>query len=147
MLYNPGYLGSLSLIIETASIFLSKLTRIIVKSAIQFALLSTLFLSLSACSYLRSLEDTVPGYKITVIQGNELSEEQLNQLRTGMTKQEVSALLGKPQLNNPFRKDTWHYVYTVVRGGKFLEKKSVTLVFSGDALTNILSNPERALTN
>ncbi|MFH4415811.1 MAG: outer membrane protein assembly factor BamE [Neisseriaceae bacterium] len=117
------------------------------KSAIQFALLSTLFLSLSACSYLRSLEDTVPGYKITVIQGNELSEEQLNQLRTGMTKQEVSALLGKPQLNNPFRKDTWHYVYTVVRGGKFLEKKSVTLVFSGDALTNILSNPERALTN
>ncbi|MCV2503876.1 MAG: outer membrane protein assembly factor BamE [Neisseriaceae bacterium] len=111
-------------------------------SIIKFTALSLLALSLGACSTFWKKEDNVPGYKITVVQGNELTENQFSQLHVGMNKEDVKQLLGEPQLKNPFRDDSWHYVYTVSKANKFLKKSDLVLQFSGDSLTNISGNPE-----
>lgn len=116
--------------------------RIIVNSLSKFALLYLLIVGLSACSSFMKQEDRALGYKITVIQGNELSQEQLDQLRVGMTKEEVQLLLGIPQLKNPFRNDTWYYVYTTIKADQLLRKNSLVLQFSGNMLMDISVSPE-----
>ncbi|QRN41861.1 MAG: outer membrane protein assembly factor BamE [Neisseriaceae bacterium] len=108
----------------------------------KFTTLSLLVCSLCACSTVFKKEDSIPGYKITVIQGNELTQNQFSQLHIGMTKEDVKQLLGNPQLKNPFRDDSWHYIYTVLKADKFFKKSDLVLQFSGDVLTNISGNPE-----
>ncbi|MGI9337601.1 MAG: outer membrane protein assembly factor BamE [Gammaproteobacteria bacterium] len=50
-------------------------------------------------------------YKTEVRQGAPLPEESIQQLRAGMTKQEVIALLGAPQSEHLFRDNIWLYYH------------------------------------
>lgn len=55
----------------------------------------------------------IPGiYRIPVQQGNLISQEMVNDLKLGMTKQQVRYLLGTPLLIDIFRDDRWEYLYT-----------------------------------
>ncbi len=73
-------------------------------------------------------------YKPDVQQGNLLDGRNVQQLKPGMSKQQVLALLGSPSVNSPFSQDRWDYVATMQRrGGKILER-SLTLYFSNDTL-------------
>ncbi|MCK3658432.1 cell envelope protein SmpA [Pasteurellaceae bacterium Pebbles2] len=65
-----------------------------------------LALSLSACS---SINKVV--YRIDVPQGNYLEAATVQQVKAGMTKEQVQYLLGTPVLQDPFNANTWHYVY------------------------------------
>lgn len=109
------------------------------KRITQLSLISLLALPLSACSSWgwNNSEDTMPGYKVTVIQGNELTQAQLDQIQVGMSKAAVKAVLGDPLLENPFRNDAWYYTYTVTHANKFLRKSNLVLHFDGDNLASI----------
>ena len=73
-------------------------------------------------------------YKMTVQQGNVITEEQVAQLQPGMTKRQVTYLLGTPLLTDFFNTDRWDYVYTIRRGHKPKESRKFTVFFQDDAL-------------
>ncbi|HJU08163.1 MAG TPA: outer membrane protein assembly factor BamE [Rhodanobacteraceae bacterium] len=73
-------------------------------------------------------------YKPDVQQGNLLDGRNVQQLKPGMSKEQVLALLGSPSVTSPFSQNRWDYVATMQRrGGKILER-SLTLYFSNDTL-------------
>jgi len=87
-------------------------------------------------------------YKMTVQQGNILTEETVDRLEPGMTKSQVRFLLGTPMLEDIFHENRWDYTYTIRRGRKDLQKTRLTLHFQDDALVrvegDIRPDPQRA---
>ena len=80
-------------------------------------------------------------YRIDVQQGNEITREMLDQLEIGMTKRDVTRVLGYPLVNDPFHTDRWDY-YFYLKTGKTGEEQqqSATLLFEGDRLSAINSS-------
>jgi len=73
-------------------------------------------------------------YKPDVQQGNLLDPSAVQNLKPGMSKQQVIALLGSPSVSSPFAQNRWDYVATMQkRGGKVLER-TLTLYFNNDTL-------------
>lgn len=88
--------------------------------------------------YQRSSLERLPFvYKMTVQQGNIITEEMVDQLQLGMTKSQVRYLLGTPLLTDFFHTDRWDYTYTIRRGHQDMEVKALTLHFQDDALARI----------
>lgn len=87
-------------------------------------------------------------YKMTVQQGNIVTEEMVDRLEPGMSKRQVRYLLGTPLLADMFHSDRWDYTYTIQRGHKAMETKRLTLYFTEDALVRVNGdlqpNPARA---
>ena len=94
-----------------------------------FLALSSLVLALSfsGCSV----------YKMEIQQGNAVSAEAVSQLKPGMTKDEVSTLLGNPLLQDSFHKERWDYVYYSNKDGKKGKQKNITLIFKNEQLASI----------
>jgi outer membrane protein assembly factor BamE len=76
-------------------------------------------------------------YKVDVPQGNLLDQESIADLQTGMSKRQVSLLLGTPAVSSPFHHDRWDYLYSLSRRGRTAETRNLTLHFEGDALARI----------
>lgn len=83
-------------------------------------------------------------YKIEIQQGNVVTQEQITKLHTGMSPQQVRALLGSPLLNDPFHPDRWDYYYSRSRALETLEHYRLTLFFSGEKLVRIEKEGEFA---
>lgn len=64
---------------------------------------------LAACVLLAAIAGCV--YVPPVAQGNYLKQDDLKQLKVGMTPKQVRYLFGKPTLANPFESDVWRYIY------------------------------------
>ncbi|MEY3476609.1 MAG: hypothetical protein RLY65_1009 [Pseudomonadota bacterium] len=56
------------------------------------------------------LQSMFSPYRTTVQQGNYITQDQLEQIRAGMTRNQVQFVLGQPLLINSFRDDRWIYV-------------------------------------
>ncbi|QGU31618.1 outer membrane protein assembly factor BamE [Thermochromatium tepidum] len=76
-------------------------------------------------------------YKMTVQQGNILTEEMVDALELGMTKRQVSLVLGTPPLVSFFHNNRWDYTYTLKHGHQPMEQRHLTLYFEGDQLVRI----------
>ncbi|MDH3388504.1 MAG: outer membrane protein assembly factor BamE [Gammaproteobacteria bacterium] len=73
-----------------------------------------------------------------VPQGNRIDPALVEQLRIGMSRNQVQFLLGTPALVDLYHPDRWHYIFYLKTGGDGrIEKRVMTLTFSGDLLTNI----------
>jgi outer membrane protein assembly factor BamE len=99
-------------------------------------LIATVFLS--ACGLL---------YRVDVPQGNLLDQESIADVKPGMSKRQVSLLLGTPAVSSPFHQDRWDYVYSIRRRGREAEVRNLTLLFDGETLTSIDGDllPERTV--
>lgn len=86
--------------------------------------------SLPACHYFHA-------YRVPVQQGNELSADKVNQLKKGMSKQEVINLLDESILVDTFNKDRWTYVYTKETQHVEYTETRVVLYFVNDRVTRI----------
>lgn len=73
-------------------------------------------------------------YKVDVIQGNFVSKEQVEQLRAGMSRDQVKATLGTPLMASLFHADRWDYVFTLKRQGVESQSYKYTVFFKGDQL-------------
>lgn len=73
-------------------------------------------------------------YKVDVIQGNFVSREQVEQLRPGLSRDQVRAVLGTPLLASLFHADRWDYVFTLKRQGVEPQSYKYTVFFKGDQL-------------
>lgn len=78
--------------------------------------------------------DAITPYRIEVVQGNFVSKEQVEQLKPGMTRQQVRDLLGTPLVTDIFHSQRWDYVFTLRRQGVPEQARRLTLFFKGDAL-------------
>jgi outer membrane protein assembly factor BamE len=76
-------------------------------------------------------------YKMDIRQGNFVTPEMREKLKLGMTKQQVRYVLGTPLLSDVFHGERWDYAYSLVRGGKLIEKHGMTLEFDGENLARI----------
>lgn len=78
-------------------------------------------------------------HRIDVQQGNVITPEVVEKLKIGMNRGTVKSILGTPPVSDPFHRDRWDYVYSMVLGK---EKKSqsshLTLLFEEDSLKDII---------
>ncbi|MGH8444117.1 MAG: outer membrane protein assembly factor BamE [Solimonas sp.] len=91
-------------------------------------LIAAAALALSACSII---------YKLPTRQGNVIEQKQLDQLKAGMTHEQVHYLMGTPVAASAFRPDRWDYVgyYKSPRGD--VTQRVVSLYFDGDVLARM----------
>ncbi|KVL18978.1 outer membrane protein assembly factor BamE [Burkholderia ubonensis] len=95
--------------------------------------------ALAGCSSYDSvtqrIAQRITPYRITVVQGNFVSQEKASQLQTGMTREQVRALLGTPLLSDMFHADRWDYLFYFKRGSTaVVQQRDLVLTFSGDRL-------------
>lgn len=76
-------------------------------------------------------------YKQDIQQGNVLEAEDVEQLERGMSKRQVSLLLGSPSVDSPFHEDRWDYVSTFARRGGEANIRHLTLRFDGSSLASV----------
>ena len=106
---------------------------------IQQILAISLCSALLGCNNIGSMD--FPGvYKISIPQGNVITQEMVDQLRPGMSKRQVTFVMGTPLVRDPFHQDRWAYIYSFQPGGgeRGLERLSVFFIddqlvsFEGD---------------
>jgi outer membrane protein assembly factor BamE len=88
-------------------------------------------LLLSGCESARSwVPPFLQPYRPDVQQGNVVTKEMVDQLRQGMTREQVRFLLGSPMLASTFHPDRWDYVYYLKRGkGSEVQMRRLTVTF------------------
>lgn len=94
----------------------------------RFLLIAVLGLTLSACNLI---------YKLPTRQGNVIDQKQLDQLKIGMTREQVVFLMGTPIAASPFRTDRWDYLgyYKSPRG--VVSSRTATVYFENGALSRM----------
>lgn len=73
-------------------------------------------------------------YKPDIQQGNVLNTDNVEQLKPGMSKEQVIALLGQPSVASPFDQDRWDYISTLQKRGGKIDTKDFTVYFENDVL-------------
>ncbi len=73
-------------------------------------------------------------YKQNVQQGNAHEQDDLDQVQLGMSKKQVSYLLGTPAIHDPFHHDRWDYISLLSRRGGEPVRRLVTMTFENDLL-------------
>ena len=107
------------------------------------ALALSIAAALSGCQQRELIIPKVPGlepYRITIQQGNYISQEMVAQLKVGMTREQVRFVLGTPLLQDVFHADRWDYVfYRDVPGAK-REQRNLSVVFEKDLLARVIGD-------
>jgi outer membrane protein assembly factor BamE len=73
-------------------------------------------------------------YRPDIQQGNFVSQEMLDQLKVGQTREQVRFLLGTPLLMDMFHADRWDYPFYLARGNGELTTSRVTVYFKNDVV-------------
>jgi outer membrane protein assembly factor BamE len=82
-------------------------------------------------------------YQASLSQGNLIKQEDLDQVKVGMTRSQVRFLLGTPMIDDPFHEERWDYVYYLKVGrDKATFKRWVSIYFEGDTVREIVDDQE-----
>ena len=73
-------------------------------------------------------------YRQPVFQGTLVEQKNVEQLKEGMTHQQVASLLGSPSVADPFHQERWDYVASERYRRGATEVKNLSLWFEGDSL-------------
>ena len=68
-------------------------------------------------------------YRVTITQGTVFAQEDVDKLEIGMTKDQVSFVMGQPSFENFFEKNVWNYIYMITTGDNVDMEKKVKLIF------------------
>jgi outer membrane protein assembly factor BamE len=88
---------------------------------------SIFILSLSSCSSLSP-------FKVPVLQGNIFSDEDMEKLEEGLTKEQVQYIFGTALIQDPFRDSRWDYFNSVTIGEKIVTENKLTIYFNENGL-------------
>lgn len=105
---------------------MSEITRSVVPHRLLAGLLAALLLA-GGCSLPRV-------HKVTVQQGNVITQDMIDRLKPGMTRSQVAFVMGEPVFRNAFDDDRWDYIYTIEVPGYYEEQKVVSLYFEDGVL-------------
>ena len=73
-------------------------------------------------------------HKITVQQGNVITQEMIDRLKPGMSRSQVAYVMGEPVMHNIFDDGRWDYIYTLDVPGYFNQAIHMTLYFENEVL-------------
>ena len=76
-------------------------------------------------------------YRVEVVQGNVITNEQAQVIKPGMNRAQVRDVLGTPLLADVFHADRWDYVFTIRRQGTEPQSRRIVVLFEGDAFKSI----------
>ena len=98
--------------------------------------LASVVAALTACDTLRAVTPTfIQPYRPDVPQGNIITKEMVEQLRPGMTRDQVRFLLGTPLVASVFHAERWDYVYSLKRGkGTEFQTRKMAVYFKDGRL-------------
>lgn len=97
---------------------------------LKLIVVTTLVVLLGGCSKL-------PGvHKITIQQGNVITQEMIDKLKPGMSRTQVAFIMGEPVMRNTFNSDRWDYVYSIDAPRYKQEPMRVSLYFTNDLLSH-----------
>ena len=68
-------------------------------------------------------------YKIDINQGNYISQDMVDKLKEGQTKQQVRLVLGTPLITSVFRDNRWDYIYEFRKNGRRADASAVHRLF------------------
>ena len=103
--------------------------------------LTILILSLTACS-----KDKIPGvYRIDIQQGNDITQDMINKLEPGMTKSQVSFVMGTPLIVDVFHPNRWDYLYSFQPGNGEREQRTITLYFDDEEMLESIQGDIRTV--
>jgi outer membrane protein assembly factor BamE len=100
-------------------------------AAVAFSLLFA-----AGCGFVPRIPGVTP-YRIDIQQGNFITQDQLGQLKPGMSKEQVKMVLGTPLLTDIFHAERWDYVYWRERPGEKREQRKLIVFFEDGKLTRI----------
>jgi len=72
-----------------------------------------------------------------VPQGNQVTQEMVDQLRPGMTPSQVRYVLGSPLLTDTFNQNRWDYVFQLVQEDEVVELRQFRVYFENEKLVRI----------
>ena len=77
-------------------------------------------------------------YKLPIQQGNIVTAESIAKLKSGMTKNQVTQVLGTPMVNDVFHVNRWDYVHYLNKRGTMSEQNHLALIFEDGKLAGLL---------
>ncbi len=100
------------------------------------------FGSLGGCSSFKLPEVPMPSfitpYRMEIQQGNFITQENISQLRPGMTRDQVRFVLGSPLVVDVFHSDRWEYVFQrQLEFSKGIEQRKLTVFFENEKLKRL----------
>lgn len=111
--------------------FFPSLPRGVRLAALASALCSSALLA--ACSSTGAdLTSMLRPYRPAVIQGNFVSHEMAEEIKPGMSREQVQSILGTPLLKTIFNADRWEYVFSLREGYKPPIVRRFTVYFDKD---------------
>ncbi|WP_286236673.1 outer membrane protein assembly factor BamE [Neptuniibacter halophilus] len=80
-----------------------------------------------------------PGvYKIDLPQGNVVTQEMVDQLRPGMTQNQVRFVMGSPLVTDTFHEGRWDYIYSMKSGSDdSYTRERISLYFTDGKLSGL----------
>lgn len=91
---------------------------------------SALLVSVSGCS-------SFSPYKMDIRQGNYITPEMRQKVKIGMSRQQVSSILGSPLVSDVFHANRWDYIYRFEEKTKLVEQQRLTVYFEGEFVSRI----------
>ncbi len=99
---------------------------------LKFFAVLTIFAALSGCSTYQ-----FPGvHRITIQQGNVVTQAMIDKLKPGMTKRQVQFVLGNPVIDDQLNSNRWDYVYTIDVPGFERIQQNLQVFFIEDRLSH-----------
>jgi outer membrane protein assembly factor BamE len=82
-----------------------------------------------------------PGvHRITIQQGNVVTQQMIDRLKPGMTKSQVDFVLGKAVIDDPLEADRWDYVYSIQLPKGSVIHKTLSVHFVDERLSHFFGD-------
>ena len=82
----------------------------------------------------------VKPYRMTIQQGNFVTRDMVEQLKPGMTKEQVRFILGTPLLTDIFHADRWDYTFYRDTPGAKREQRNFSVIFEDQKLARVVGD-------
>jgi len=79
-------------------------------------------------------------HKIDVQQGNIVTTDMVNQLKTGMSRKQVRFIMGTPLIIDTFNRNHWIYLYYLHGGDGHIKQYHLNINFKDDKLVSFTGN-------
>ena len=76
-------------------------------------------------------------YKLPMNQGSLLSQQNLERVKPGLTREQVKFLLGSPSISDAFHRDRWDYVYYDRVDGEYSKPKRIAIIFKNEKVAEL----------
>jgi outer membrane protein assembly factor BamE len=103
---------------------------------IRITVVLLLVAALSACSTFR-----FPGvHRITIQQGNVVTQQMVDRLKPGMTKSQVKFVLGNAVIDDQLEAGRWDYVYSIQLPSGGVIRKVLSVYFVEERLSHFIGD-------